>query len=404
MRLKPHAVRAPRIVVLDLASGIYRLDSPLLFDRNVSCTGPILVQQGTFLAGTGLNADRFLVEAVEYIGQRLVGMTLNFDRVVFASNFTGGGLLVNRSSFTTVSNCNFLNFATFGIWTSGGDFRLDRSVLMECTAGMANCAGPQLKVTATYIEGADSHFNRNVVACTHIGFVNADGDNMYHQNHIWTNCHPPQDDTGVGDHNMLGFLVSGGTPQISGGAIDNCHLRITSYRGTIITNMHFNGVSKLVLAAPDRPPQTPVATDTRCQYWRGAMCSLRVTNNFFTCRGSQSSNHGPGASCGTILANYTPPQAQEMEISNNAWENSTSAICTHTSTCLGSSCASLFGPCHTRRPSARLRWRASAEQVCQQHGMSLRGLGQLREQDRVAALAEAGLSALERARVLTALG
>ena len=44
-KLRPHAVRAPRIVVLDLASGIYRLDSPLLFNHNVSCTGPVLVRQ-----------------------------------------------------------------------------------------------------------------------------------------------------------------------------------------------------------------------------------------------------------------------------------------------------------------------------------------------------------------------
>ena len=403
LNIDAHAVRAPRVVVVDLSSGIYRLDSPLIFDRNVSCTGPILVREGTLLAGTTLGFDRFLVEAVEYIGERLVGMTLTFDRVIFASNFTGGGLLVNKSSFTTVSNCNFLNFATFGIWTSGADFRLDRSVLMECTAGMTNCEGPQLKATAMYIKGADSHFNRNVVACTHIGFVNADGDNMYFQNHIWTNCHPPQDDTGVGDHNLLGFLVSGGTPQISGGAIDNCHLRITSYRGVIITNMHFNGVSKLVLAAPTHAPQPPVATDTRCQYWRGAMCSLRVTNNFFTCRGSDSSNHGADASCGTILTNYTPTQAQQMDISNNAWENSTSAVCTRATSCIGHSCTSLFGPCDNLHTSTQRVWRENAEHASQLHGLSLSVLSLLGQQDRVAALAETGLSALERARVLTAL-
>ncbi len=139
--LHPRAVAAPQVVVLDLAGGIYRLDSPLEFNKNVTCTGPVTVTGGTLVAGDSLGADRFLVEAVNYIGQRLVGMELTFDRVVFASNFTGGGLLVNQSSFTTVSNCNFLNFATFGIHTSGGDFRLDRSVLMECTDGMVNCEG-----------------------------------------------------------------------------------------------------------------------------------------------------------------------------------------------------------------------------------------------------------------------
>ena len=247
----PHAIhprmeRAPVERVLDLSSGVFRLDTPLAFDSTVTCTGPVRVRGGTLLAGPALPHDRFLVEAVGYIGQRLVGMTLSFQHVVFANNFTGGGLLVNRSSFTTVSDCNFLNFATYGIWTSGGDFRLDRSVLMECTDGMTNCAGP-LKATAMYISGADSHFNRNVVACTHVGFVNANGDNFYHQNHIWTNCHPPQTDNGSGDHNLDGFLITGGTPQIDGGAMDNCHMRITSYRGVVVSNMHFNAVSRLIL-------------------------------------------------------------------------------------------------------------------------------------------------------------
>jgi hypothetical protein len=76
------------------------------------------------------------------------------------------------------------------IWTSGADFRLDRSVLMECTDGMTNCAGP-LQATAMYIDGADSHFNRNVVACTHVGFVNANGDNFYHvRAHPWPPSYP----------------------------------------------------------------------------------------------------------------------------------------------------------------------------------------------------------------------
>jgi hypothetical protein len=69
-------------------------------------------------------------------------------QVIFASNHTGGGLLVNESSFTTVTDCNFLNFATFGVWTSGADFRLDRCVLMECTDGMTQCEGPDLNATA----------------------------------------------------------------------------------------------------------------------------------------------------------------------------------------------------------------------------------------------------------------
>ncbi len=110
--------------------------------------------------------------------------------------------------------------------------------------------------------------------------------------------------------------------------------------------MHFNAVSKLVLSPPDREPQVgklacflryclgkiffllkkfdlllikpPVVNDSRCQYWRGSICSLRVTNNHFTC-GAES--------CGGILPYYTPPQGQEIDISNNAWENISESVC-----------------------------------------------------------------------------
>ena len=115
--------------VLDLDSGVYRMESPLRFGRNLTCSGPVRVRGGTLLAGAGIGDGGFLVEAVDYIGQRKVGFALSFERVVFASNHTGGGLLANRTSFVTVSDCNFINFRTFGLWTSGADFRLDRSVL-----------------------------------------------------------------------------------------------------------------------------------------------------------------------------------------------------------------------------------------------------------------------------------
>jgi hypothetical protein len=175
----PGTHAAPGQRILDLEAGTYRLDEPLVIDSSVNCTGPLRVRGGTLLAGVGLAEDRFLVEDVHRNYDRVIGMPLSFEHVVFASNHIGGGLLVNDSSFTTVADCNFVNFATFGIWTSGADFRLDRSVLIECTDGMTNCAGP-LQATAMYIDGADSHFNRNVVACTHVGFVNANGDNFYH--------------------------------------------------------------------------------------------------------------------------------------------------------------------------------------------------------------------------------
>jgi hypothetical protein len=90
-----------------------------------------------------------------------------------------------------------------------------------------------------------------------------------------------------------------GTPQIDGGAIDNCHLVVTSYEGVIITNMHFNTVSKLVFAPPTKPPSNITTQLDRCQYWKGAMCSVLVVGNTFTCGGPETKDFGP-ASCGVI--------------------------------------------------------------------------------------------------------
>jgi hypothetical protein len=290
-------------------------------------------------------------------------------------------------------------------------------VLMECTDGMLPCSGPTLKATAMYIDGADSHFNRNIVACTHVGFVNANGDNFYHQNHIWTNCRPPQEDNGRGDFNQAGMVVTGGTPQIDGGAMDNCHLRFTSFRGAIVTNMHFNGASLLILDAwQPQPghayhaPKLPVSGDTRCQYWTGSMCSIRITNNRFGCRGSQPSNNGNRSSCGTIVTNYTPPAAQQIDISGNAWDNASTAVCSHMKNCIGPQCAGLFGTCSERGPDSGsmnpldVRWLEAADALCKARGFSLSSLKQLSPSERLAALADEGtITALQRARILAAL-
>lgn len=78
----PKGAVAPAPVVIDLAGGIYRLDSPLRFDAaTVKCVGPVTVRDGTLLAGQRLQPEEFLVEAVDYIGARMVGMPLTFDRV-----------------------------------------------------------------------------------------------------------------------------------------------------------------------------------------------------------------------------------------------------------------------------------------------------------------------------------
>lgn len=398
--------RGPGMRDLNLESGIYRMDSPLVIDSTVRCHGPVRVRDGTLLAGPGFGDDRFLVESVgPYWGGRFVGMTLSVEHVVFANNFTGGGLLANETSFVTVSDCNFINFATYGVWTTGGDFRLDRSILMECTDGMEPCQGPNLKATAVYINGPDSHFNRNVIACTHVGIVNAEGDNFYYANHIWTNCHPPSTDNGT-DYNMLGFLISGGSPQISGSAIDNCHLVVESHRGLIVTNTHFNEASRLIIAPPSLTKGEDRAlavkdSDTRCEYWKGSLCSFQVVGNTFTCRDE--------GRCGLIQVDYTPPKASSIQVYGNTWEDANNTLCSLSSSCSGDDCKRLFGPCSDAGPTPGTvetvapEWVSHAERLCLQHGLSFAGLALLDAPDQAEALREAGLSPLQRARVLSAL-
>jgi hypothetical protein len=42
---------------------------------------------------------------------------------------------------------------------------------------------------------------------------------------------------------------------------------------------------------------------------------------------------------------YTPPQAMQIQISGNTWQNASSALCSRISSCLGESCQHVFGPC-----------------------------------------------------------
>lgn len=63
----------------------------MVIDHTINCTGPVRVIGGTLAAGEGFDPARFLVEATHRNYDRGIGLTLSFEHVVFASNYTGGG-------------------------------------------------------------------------------------------------------------------------------------------------------------------------------------------------------------------------------------------------------------------------------------------------------------------------
>ena len=177
---------APRDVVLDLQGGIYLLDSPLVVNSTVRCSGTLRIRSGTLLASVALGSlgsnHSFLVTVLDYWG----GLGVSLEQLVFASNFHGGGLRVDAAHHVHVSDSNFLNFATIGIWGSkllgmGHELAVDRCRLTECTAPMAQCADISTKkATAILMEFPDSHFRNTVITCGRAGIVNRAGGTHCH--------------------------------------------------------------------------------------------------------------------------------------------------------------------------------------------------------------------------------
>ena len=137
---------------------------------------------------------------------------------------------------------------------------------------------------------------------------------------------------------------SGGGTRISDLYIDNGVLRISGYRGTTVTNCFFNGGSALELAPNVHPPRPLIPSDTTCQYWRGSVCSLVVTNNQFLC-----ANPNQCATINTAPLFPTLAQARMVYLANNAFEGGTNAsVCTtpNVHSCTGAaSCAGMFARC-----------------------------------------------------------
>ena len=253
---------APITVNLDLEGGVYRLTQPIAVNSTVACTGKLRIHDGTLLADPTLAEYRgapagavdsanhsFLVTVLDWWN----GLGFTLDRVVFASNGTGGGVRVDAAHHVHILNSQFVNFATVGIWGSalrgmGHDLVVDGVRMTECTGPMSECADIAVKkATAILIEFPDSHFRNSVITCGFRGIVNRAGANNYRGLHIWTSC------TGAapfGFNTTIAFADETGSTRVNDCYFDNAIVAISGYRGTLIANSYFNGGSRLVLAPP----------------------------------------------------------------------------------------------------------------------------------------------------------
>lgn len=110
---------APVGAIVDLEGGIYRLDAPIEVNSSLQCSGVLRIRNGTLLAGSGLASlqsqnKSFLVTVMQYWQD--LGVSL--EKLVFASNFTGGALRVDAAHHVHVRDSNFVNFASYAIWGS----------------------------------------------------------------------------------------------------------------------------------------------------------------------------------------------------------------------------------------------------------------------------------------------
>lgn len=329
----------PTDAVLDLAGGVYRLTRPLAINSSFACSGVLRIRSGTLLADPSLwsvgSNHSFLVTVLSYWN----GLGVSLEHMVFANNGTGGGVRVDAAHHVHVVDSNFVNFKSVGIWGSsllgmGHELAVDRCRMTECTDGMAACADIRVKnATAIVMEFPDSHFRNTIITCSAVGIVNRGGANTFHQLHIWTSCNPDA----TGDNLTVAFSEEGGADRITDCYFDNARLRITGYRGTLVANSYFNGRARLELA-PNPQSGSINVTDPQCQYWRGAMCGLIVTGNRFSCASD---------SCAVLDTTlFTPPQANEVYVATNAFENTTATVCSMKDSCLGANdCGKLFGAC-----------------------------------------------------------
>lgn len=219
---------------------------------------------------------------------------------------------------------------------------------------------------AILMEFPDSHFRNTVIECGRAGVINRGGANTFHELHIWTSCTGSAGTPSSPNETVAFSEEAGGGTRISDMYIDNGIMEITGhvksphpsspfhplrfvvsqgrtplfdsclrlcyidnvtphssrYRGTTITNSLFNGGSALRLAPNNHGgAKTINASDPSCQYWKGAVCSLIVTNNHFNCANANA--------CATIdVADLVTTQARMVFLEHNAFEDAAAAVCT----------------------------------------------------------------------------
>ena len=117
---------------------------------------------------------------------------------------------------------------------------------------------------------------------------------------------------------------------------DNAVLRVSGYRGTTVTNSYFNAGARLELAKSKDSGGKINRADATCQYWRGAVCGMIVTNNRFSCQ---------GPSCATINVSHVIPAASSIYVHSNSFENASSSVCSTKHSCFGDECKTLFSTC-----------------------------------------------------------
>lgn len=161
-----------------------------------------------------LGNSSFLVTVLDYWS----GLGVALDKIIFASNFNGGGLRVDAAHHVHVTDSSFVNFATIGVWGSnllgeGHDLVVERCRMTECTGSMENCADIHTKhATAIEIDFPDSHFRNSVITCGKAGVINRGGSNDFSNLHIWTSCTGPAP---RGRNTTVAFFDFGGATRIS---------------------------------------------------------------------------------------------------------------------------------------------------------------------------------------------
>merc|ERR1712224_556919 len=101
--------------------------------------------------------------------------------------------------------------------------------------------------------------------------------------------------------------------------------------------MGFLGAARLQVAPPLKM-QAINQSSPHCEYWRGAVCGLIVTNNRFDCT--------PGDCAYLDHSEFAMESARQVHVGTNHFEDESLALCTQKHDCSSKAdCAGLLGTC-----------------------------------------------------------